>query len=115
MPRIVTFFLIGLLMSPIAVQATTFKIATIAPDGTTWMKEMRAGAQTIEKQTGGRVNFQFFPGGVRGFDRCVLRMIRIGQLQGGAVTAGGLMDISRNSQIYSLPLLSHSLDEVDYV
>ena len=50
-----------------------------------------------------------------GNDRSVLRKIRVGQLQGGAVTAGGLMDISRNSQIYSLPLLFHSLDEVDYV
>lgn len=102
-------------LSPAAAQATTFKIATIAPDGTTWMKEMHNGADLIKQRTGGRVQFRFFPGGVMGNDKSVLRKIRIGQLQGGAVTAGGLMDIAPNTQIYTLPLLFRSLDEVDYV
>ena len=116
MPRLFSFCLPALLlMLSATAQATTFKIATIAPDGTTWMQEMRAGADVIKQRTGGRVQFRFFPGGVMGNDRSVLRKIRVGQLQGGAVTAGGLMDIAPNTQIYSLPLLFRSLDEVDYV
>jgi TRAP-type C4-dicarboxylate transport system substrate-binding protein len=102
-------------LSPAAAQTTTFKIATIAPDGTTWMKELHAGADIINQRTGGRVQFRFFPGGVMGNDKSVLRKIRVGQLQGGVVTAGGLMDIAPNTQIYTLPLLFRSLDEVDYV
>lgn len=102
-------------LSPAAAQTTTFKIATIAPDGTTWMKELHAGADAINQRTGGRVQFRFFPGGVMGNDKSVLRKIRVGQLQGGVVTAGGLMDIAPNTQIYTLPLLFRSLDEVDYV
>jgi len=50
-----------------------------------------------------------------GNDKSVLRKIRVGQLHGGALTAGGLSDIAPDSQIYTLPLVFRSLDEVDYV
>jgi len=99
----------------VPVQATMFKIATIAPDGTRWMEEMRKGADAIEKQTAGRVQIRYYPGGVMGNDQSVLRKIRIGQLQGGAITGGGLADISADSQIYSIPFTFNSYAEVDYV
>ena len=97
------------------VEARVFKIATISPDGTFWMQEMRAGAEEIKKQTEGRVVFKFYPGGVMGNDESVLRKIRIGQLQGGAVTAGSLVSINPDISIYELPYLFDSLEQVDYV
>ena len=36
--------------------AMTIKIATVAPDGTTWMKKMRAAAKVITEKTEGRVS-----------------------------------------------------------
>jgi len=96
-------------------RALDFKIATLVPDGTLWMQEMRAGAEEIAKRTGGRVNFRFYPGGSMGNDRAVLRKIRAGQLQGGALTGGSLADIEPSMQLYSLPFLFRSSDEVDYV
>ncbi len=95
--------------------ATTLKIATLAPDGTTWMKEMRAGADEIEKKTEGRVKFKFYPGGIMGNDASVLRKMRIGQLQGAAITGNSLSEIYPDAQLYSLPLLFRSYAEVDYV
>lgn len=96
-------------------EARVFKIATVSPDGTFWMQEMRAGAEEIKKQTQGRVVFKFYPGGVMGNDESVLRKIRIGQLQGGAVTAGSLVSINPDIAIYELPYLFDSLAQVDYV
>lgn len=96
-------------------QATTFKIATIAPDGTSWMNEMRAGAEEIKKKTAGRVEFRFYPGGIMGNDNSVLRKIRVGQLHGGAITGGGLADILPEAQVYSLPFTFRDYAEVDYV
>ena len=93
----------------------TFKIATIAPDGTRWMTELKNGANEIKKRTDGRVKFRFYPGGVMGNDKSVLRKIRIGQLHGGAITGGGLQNIDPDSQVYSLPLAFRSHEEVDYV
>ncbi len=113
MKRLITAAL--LFAAATTAQATTFKIATIAPDGTSWMNEMRAGAAEIKKRTVGRVEFRFYPGGIMGNDNSVLRKIRVGQLQGGAITGGGLADILPEAQVYSLPFTFRDYAEVDYV
>lgn len=112
---VLLFYTVTALFSGSAISAQVFKIATIAPDTTTWMKQMRNGAAQIEEKTAGRVKFKFYPGGVMGNDRAVLRKLRIGQLQGGAVTTGTLSQIFPDAQIYSLPLEFKSVDEVMYV
>lgn len=98
-----------------AALAFDLKIATIAPDGTLWMKEMRRGAEEIARRTEGRVNLKFYAGGSMGSDRAVLRKIRAGQLHGGALTGGALSDIYPDAQLYSLPMLFRSEAELDYV
>jgi TRAP-type C4-dicarboxylate transport system substrate-binding protein len=50
-----------------------------------------------------------------GSDQAVLRKIRIGQLQGGVVLAGSLASSEPNMEIYNLPLLFRSYEEVDAV
>ena len=101
-------------MAP-GVQAVVFKIATLAPEGSGWMQKIREGARDIHLQTEGRVDFKFYPGGVMGDDKAVLRKIRIGQLQGGALIAGSLSQFFPDSQVYNLPFVFKSFGEVDYV
>lgn len=95
--------------------AQVLKIATLSPDGSGWMTAMRAGADEIKSRTQGRVEFKFYTGGVMGTDHAVLTKIKIGQLQGGAVTAGSLAEYAKDVQVYSTPLRFRSFDEVDYV
>lgn len=104
---------LGLLAT--AADAQTLKIATISPDGSAWMTRMRAGANDIKARTEGRVELKFYTGGTMGNDKAVLNKIKIGQLQGGAVTGGSLADVARDIQAYSLPLRFRNFDEVDYV
>ncbi len=106
-------FLTGL--APVLASAATFKIATLSPDGSFWMNAMRGGAKEISEKTGNRVRFKFYPGGVMGDDKTVLRKIRIRQLQGGAVTAGTISNIYSDSVVYNLPMLFRNLDEISYV
>ena len=96
--------------SPVLI-AKTIKIATLSPEGTFWMKHMRVGAKEIKEKTQGRVKFKFYPGGVMGNDDNVLRKIRIGQLQGGAITIGSLSQSTPDTTIYGLPYLFSSLDD----
>ena len=98
-----------------AANAVDIKIATVAPDGSRWMQQMRAGAEEVSARTAGRVSLKFYPGGVMGNDAQVLRKIRIGQLQGGAFTAGGLGERYGGLNLYGIPLLFNSLDEIDAV
>ena len=97
------------------VTAKTLKFATLAPAGTTWMKEMKVGADKVKQRTEGRVKLKFYPGGVMGNDQSVHRKIKIGQLHGGAFTLGGMAQSNSSIQVMGLPMLFRSLDEVDYV
>jgi len=95
--------------------AVTLKIATLAPDGTSWMKQIRKGAAEISKQTDGRVKIKLYPGGVMGNTSTVLQKMRIGQLQGGAFTGSDLSQVYPDAQLYSMPLVFSSYEEVAYV
>ena len=110
-----TLLTLLLLTTPLSTLATTLKIATLAPDGTRWMQMMRAGAAEVEARTEGRVKLRFYPGGVMGNDNSVLRKIRVGQLHGAALTAGGLAGVYPDIQLYSLPFLFRSFSEVDAI
>lgn len=114
--KYILLFLISLagINSP-ALFAKTIKIATLSPDGTFWMKQMRAGADEIKERTRGRVNFKFYPGGVMGNDENVLRKMRIGQLQGGAITIGSLSQFTPEVTIYGLPYLFSSHDDAEEI
>jgi TRAP-type C4-dicarboxylate transport system substrate-binding protein len=116
-PRILPLLLaFGALLAttPIAV-AKTLKIATVVPDGSSWLVEMRRAGDEIKEKTAGRVKLKFYPGGVMGNDKTVLRKVRAGQLHGGAFTSGALAALYPDIELYSLPLLFRDYDEVDYV
>jgi TRAP-type C4-dicarboxylate transport system substrate-binding protein len=91
------------------------KIGTIAPDGSSWMREFRAAAAEVQTGTQGRVQVKYYPGGVMGSDTVVLRKIRLGQLQGGALTASELDSICRDAPVYSVPFQFNNQAEVDAV
>jgi len=101
---ILVFLLAGL------ADAATLKIATVAPEGSTWMKEMRAGAGEIKERTEGRVQIKFYGGGIMGNATKVLGKIRIGNLQGGVFTPSAMQKIYPEISIYGLPLTFESED-----
>lgn len=107
-----TLFTLACGLAATGADAATFKIATIAPDGTAWMREMRAAGEAIKAKSEGRVEFKFYPGGVMGDDATVLRKMKIGQLQGGAFTGGEASILTKDAQVYSLPFTFRSFDEI---
>jgi TRAP-type C4-dicarboxylate transport system substrate-binding protein len=98
-----------------AATAQTLKIATIAPEGSSWMNDMKSGAKAIQEHTGGRVKFKFYGGGVQGNDKQVQRKMRTGQLHGGAFTSGALNKFQKDADLFSMPMLFNSIDEVRLV
>jgi TRAP-type C4-dicarboxylate transport system substrate-binding protein len=94
--------------------ATTLKIATVTPEGSQWMSEMRAGADEIKQRTDGRVQIKIYGGGVMGEDAKVLGKIRIRALQGGAFTPTALAQIYPDLNLYGLPLVFRTEEEAAY-
>ena len=117
---VVTAAALAVLFAPLAASAETapktqIKFATLAPDGSTWMKVMRAIDEEVRAETGNRVGFKFYPGGVQGDEKDVLRKIRNGQLHGGGFTGYGLGSVASEFRVIELPFMFKNLDEVDYV
>lgn len=116
-PALFAFMAAALLFAgtTLPANAADIKIATVIPDGSAWMRDMRAAIDDIRTRTDGRVSIKIYAGGIQGNDRRVIRKIRIGQLQGGAFTSNGVAEKYGDIIIYGLALLFNDLDEVDYV
>ena len=91
------------------------KVATLAPDGSTWMKTMRRIDEDVRAKTANRVGFKFYPGGVQGDEKDVIRKMRNGQIHGAAFTGFGLGTIVPEVRVLELPFMFESLDELDHV
>ena len=91
---------------------TTLKVATISPEGSPLMVELREAADAIEKETEGRVQFKFYAGGVMGDDFAVKRKMRARQLNGGILQTSVFTSDVPNLNVYNLPMQFKSVDEV---
>lgn len=103
------------LMFSLPLHAATLKIATVTPEGSQWMKDMRASAKEIKERTDGRVQIKYYGGGVMGNDQKVLSRIRIGSLQGGAFTPTALAGQYASLNLYGLPMVFDSEEEAAFV
>jgi len=91
------------------------KLATLAPEGSTWMNIMHELDDAVRGATENRVGFKFYPGGVQGEELVVLKKIRLGQLQGGGFSGQGLGEIASELRVLELPFMFKNVDEIDRV
>jgi TRAP-type C4-dicarboxylate transport system substrate-binding protein len=94
---------------------TELRIATLAPSGSPWMEVLDKAANEIKEKTAGRVTLKYFEGGQQGDERDFVRKIKLGQLDGAAVTAVGLAMIDESIRVLELPMMFTSAEELDYV
>ena len=102
LPRLAACLLLLCGAAP-ALAQQVIKIATLAPEGSAWMRELRAAGAEVKAGTQGRVEVKYYPGGVMGSDTVVIRKMRLGQLQGGVLTSSELATVYPDAAIYSLP------------
>src|SRR5688500_9083290 len=88
-----------------AADVQTIKLATLAPDGSAWMKLFGEWKAAIEKRTAAQVKVKFYAGGVAGDERDVVRKMRLGQMSGAAITAVGLGLIQPDVRVLEIPFL----------
>ncbi|WP_163335973.1 TRAP transporter substrate-binding protein DctP [Desulfopila sp. IMCC35008] len=93
----------------------TFKIASLAPDGSVWVTKFKEFADEVTEKTGGEVGFRIYPGGVMGDDVSMYRKMRVGQLHGGGFTMTGIATIVPDFRVMAIPFLLKSYEEVDVV
>lgn len=93
----------------------TIKLAAVAPEGTSWADTGYNFRKYVEEKTGGKVRVIWYLGGIMGDEPDVFLKIRLGYLQGGGFTIGGLAKMVPETNILGLPFLFQDYDEIDYV
>ncbi|MEJ2728116.1 MAG: TRAP transporter substrate-binding protein DctP [Deltaproteobacteria bacterium] len=91
------------------------KIATLAPEGSSWIKTFHSIDEEVRTKTDKQVGFKFYPGGVLGDEKDMLRKMHIGQINGAALTSAGLSAIYGEMDVFQIPFLFKSHREVDYI
>ncbi len=92
-----------------------FKIASDAPDGSSWVESIKNISDELSKETNGEVAIRVYAGGVMGDSSTVINKIKIGQLSGATFSSGGLGLIYRDYQIMGFPSIFRNYNEYDYV
>jgi TRAP-type C4-dicarboxylate transport system substrate-binding protein len=100
---------------PAHAENVELRIATLAPSGSPWMEVLDKANGEIKDKTAGRVTLKYFEGGQQGDERDFVRKIKLGQLDGAAVTSIGLAMIDESIRVLELPMMFKSVEEVDYV
>jgi len=113
----VRFLLAGLfLITNLAAQKViTIKVATVAPEGSSWMRQFRDFEKNLDVLTNHQIKFRIYANGVQGGEKDVLRKMQLGQIDVGTFTGVGLGEIVPEVRILDLPFLFRTSAEVDYV
>jgi len=96
-------------------KSVLIKLGTLAPEGSSWIKTFNALNTEVMKKTENKVQFRIYPGGVLGDETDMLRKLKIGQIQGAALTAGGLSAFFKEIDVSQVPFLFQTYEEVDFV
>jgi TRAP-type C4-dicarboxylate transport system substrate-binding protein len=93
--------------------AVEIRIATLAPSGSAWGRIMEGASASLALATSGRVRLRYYYSGLQGDERDVVRKMKLGQLDGAALSAIGLGLIDPEVLVLELPYLFTSEAELD--
>ena len=94
---------------------TVVKMATLAPEGSSWYRVLQEMGENWKKASGGTVVLRIYPGGVAGDEDAMIRKMRVGQIQAAAITGIGLAYLDRSFYALHIPMMYASDEEFDYV
>ena len=95
-----------LALSPsVASGQRVLSMATLAPPGSLPVRVFEAMNRELRRRPGVGVTFRWYTGGVQGDESEVVRKIRTGRLDGGALSATGLAQIYRPVLAFQLPAM----------
>jgi TRAP-type C4-dicarboxylate transport system substrate-binding protein len=110
---LILFLNLSLVLSAYSAEPFLIKFATVAPEGSTWMKYMHTLDQVVREKTQGSLGFKFYAGGVAGDELDVLKKIRIGQIHAAAFSGVGMGSILPMIRVLDLPFLFRNNQEID--
>jgi TRAP-type C4-dicarboxylate transport system substrate-binding protein len=114
--QVLTLLLLCSVSQSVVRAQTRIRLATLLPQGTSQYHSLEAMGQQWRTGTSGALSLTIYAGGTMGSEKEMISRMRLGQLQAATLSVGGLSEIdSAVGAIQKVPLLYHSLDEMEYV
>lgn len=88
------------------------KLATLAPEGSSWHNILKETAAQWKTISGGKVTLRIYAGGTQGDDPDVVRKMKLGVLNAGVLTSVGVAEIDNSVYALGVPLMFESDEEV---
>lgn len=102
--------------APAAEKKVVIKLATIAPQGSTYHQSLLQMGERWRKVSNGQVTLTVYPNGTQGSEADTVGLMQTRSLQASLLTVVGLSEIEPAvGALQNLPMAFRSLDEVDYV
>ena len=92
-----------------------YKGATVAPPNTPWSALLKRYKKDVRKASKKRIKAKVYVGGTKGDEQSIVRQVAKGTLQFGGVSMGAMAILVPELDIFELPYLFESYDEVDHV
>ena len=109
------FVVLAVPAAPAYCSTIVVKMATLAPEGSSWFKVLQDMGEEWKKASGGKVTLRIYPGGVAGDEDAMIRKMRIGQIQAAAISGMGLAYLDKSFFALHTPMMFESEEEFDYV
>lgn len=100
------------LLAAAPADAQIIKLATLAPEGSSWHNILKETAAQWKAISGGKVTLRIYAGGTQGDDPDVVRKMKLGVLNAGVLTAVGVAEIDNSVYALGVPLMYESDEEV---
>ncbi len=89
------------------------KLATMAPDGSTWHELLKDLAQSWKEVSDGEIDLRIYAGGVAGDEPVMMKKLGINNYHAALVSSMGLGSIDRSSLVLTIPRMLRTDEELE--
>src|SRR5436190_724332 len=91
-------------------------LGTLAPRGSIYHQSLQAMAERWKQAPGGGARLVIYPDGTQGGETDMVRLMRVGSLHAGLLTAVGLAEIEQGvTGLQTLPMMFRNFEELEFV
>jgi TRAP-type C4-dicarboxylate transport system substrate-binding protein len=103
----------GLVAGNAEAKPLKIKLATMAPDGSSWHELLKDLAQSWKEVSNGQIDLRIYAGGVAGSEKVMMKLLGINNYHAALVSSLGLGSIDRSPLVFTIPRMLRTNEELE--
>ena len=103
----------GLVAGNAEAKPLKIKLATMAPDGSSWHELLKDLAQSWKEVSNGQIDLRIYAGGVAGSETVMMKLLGINNYHAALVSSLGLGSIDRSPLVFTIPRMLRTNEELE--